>query len=541
MKRIAITFIALALSASAAFGQAQLGAGQVWGNPGASRAPPKAADVTAIFDQALSGVRGSIIERGAAGWVTIAPGIVGKAFVSGGAGADPSYGTLGVVGGGTGLAAGTSGGIPYFDSTSSMQSSGALLANRIVLGGGAGLAPTTLGSLGTTTTVLHGNAAGAPSFGAVVSADLNITSTTCTNQFISAISTGGVGTCASVNLTNSATGTLQAAQFPTLTGDVTTPGASLATTIAANAVTNAKMATMAANTVKANATGGSATPTDVTAATARSSSLLNVDQFTGHGDSIYTILATDRTVGTNAAFTASRTWTLPAANAVNAGQEIIVADFQGTVTGTNTLIVARAGSDTINGGTSITMSTANAAVQFRSDGTSKWTAQTLGAGSGTVTSVTCGTGLSGGVITTTGTCALALTNARLQASPGNPTGTTSGTGLMMGLGTTCTITPTYSGRLQLGIHGQFANASAAQGTISLRFGTGTAPTNGAALTGTLLETSIVAIAAGIGSNVRADGNVAGLSAGTAYWFDVGLATSAGTGSLNTVSCSAVEF
>ena len=42
----------------------------------------------------------------------------------------------------------------------------ALTANRIVLGGGA-QATTVLGSLGTTTTLLHGNAAGAPTFGAV--------------------------------------------------------------------------------------------------------------------------------------------------------------------------------------------------------------------------------------------------------------------------------------------------------------------------------------------------------------------------------------
>jgi hypothetical protein len=52
-----------------------------------------------------------------------------------------------------------------------------------------------LGSLGTTTTVLHGNAAGAPSFAAVVSADMNITTTSCTSQFVTAISAGGVGTC----------------------------------------------------------------------------------------------------------------------------------------------------------------------------------------------------------------------------------------------------------------------------------------------------------------------------------------------------------
>ena len=62
---------------------------------------------------------------------------------------------------------GTSGGIPYFSSTSQLTSSGLLTANAITLGGGAGSSPTSLGSLGTTTTVLHGNASGAPTFGAV--------------------------------------------------------------------------------------------------------------------------------------------------------------------------------------------------------------------------------------------------------------------------------------------------------------------------------------------------------------------------------------
>lgn len=79
---------------------------------------------------------------------------------------------LPVSSGGSGITSGTSGGIPYFSSTSALLSSGQLTANRIVLGGGAGTAPTVLGSLGTTTTVLHGNAAGAPSFGAVTSSDI---------------------------------------------------------------------------------------------------------------------------------------------------------------------------------------------------------------------------------------------------------------------------------------------------------------------------------------------------------------------------------
>ena len=77
-------------------------------------------------------------------------------------------GVLPVANGGTGLSSGTSGGILGYTATGTLASSALLTANAIVLGGGAGATPATLGSLGTTTTVLHGNAAGAPTFGAVV-------------------------------------------------------------------------------------------------------------------------------------------------------------------------------------------------------------------------------------------------------------------------------------------------------------------------------------------------------------------------------------
>jgi len=90
--------------------------------------------------------------------------------------------------------------------------------------------------------LLHDNGSGVLSPSKVVSSDLNITGTTCTNQFISAISSAAAGTCASVNLSNSASGTLQAAQEPAHTGDVTNSAGSLAMTIAANAVTSSKMA-----------------------------------------------------------------------------------------------------------------------------------------------------------------------------------------------------------------------------------------------------------------------------------------------------------
>lgn len=80
----------------------------------------------------------------------------------------------------------TSGGVAYFSSTSAMSSSALLAANQIMLGGGAGTAPATLGSLGTTTTVLHGNAGGAPTFGQIVNGD--VTTNTLANS--SLIQTG---------------------------------------------------------------------------------------------------------------------------------------------------------------------------------------------------------------------------------------------------------------------------------------------------------------------------------------------------------------
>jgi hypothetical protein len=62
------------------------------------------------------------------------------------------------------------------------------------------------------------------------------------------------------------TGTLPAAAMPALTGEVTTTVGTVATTIAGNAVTNGKLATAPANTLKGNNTGSAASPSDLTAA-----------------------------------------------------------------------------------------------------------------------------------------------------------------------------------------------------------------------------------------------------------------------------------
>ena len=52
-------------------------------------------------------------------------------------------GTLNVANGGTGLTSGTSGGVLAFTASGTIASSGALAANALVVGGGAGVAPST--------------------------------------------------------------------------------------------------------------------------------------------------------------------------------------------------------------------------------------------------------------------------------------------------------------------------------------------------------------------------------------------------------------
>ncbi len=65
-----------------------------------------------------------------------------------------------------------------------------------------------------------------------------------------------------------AAGVLAAARFPALTGEVTTAAGSLATALANDVVTNARLANMPANTLKGNNTGGTADPADLTVAQA---------------------------------------------------------------------------------------------------------------------------------------------------------------------------------------------------------------------------------------------------------------------------------
>ena len=125
-------------------------------------------------------------------------------------------------------------------------------------------------------------------------------------------------------------------------------------------------------------------------------------------------------------------------------------------------------------------------------------------------------------------------------TPANPTATTSTTGVMMGVGSSCTITPNVSGAVKFWVTGHGSNATNADTvTIQIRYGTGAAPANGAALTGTAIGKA-VSLTSPVGSQVFPFALVAyqsGLTVGTTHWIDV--TVTSGTGGSAVVQSLAI--
>jgi hypothetical protein len=154
--------------------------------------------------------------------------------------------------------------------------------------------------------------------------------------------TNVTGSIAAQTLTLGWTGTLAAARFPALTGDVTNTAGTLATTIANGAVSNAKMANMAANSIKGNNTGSAATPIDLTGTQTTAmldtvtTSLKGLAPASGGGTTNF--LRADLTWAAPtaaAALTSINTMTGPAIT-IAAGTGISIANASNTVTVTNT-------------------------------------------------------------------------------------------------------------------------------------------------------------------------------------------------------------
>lgn len=132
-----------------------------------------------------------------------------------------------------------------------------------------------------------------------------------------------------------------------------------------------------------------------------------------------------------------------------------------------------------------------------------------------------------------------------QVTSATPTGTTSATAVMAGLGATLSLTPAKSTRVRLVISGQMSNSTINDGvTLDARYGTGTAPANGDAVTGTLAgiaqtATSLVALQR---SGFCLQAIITGLTIGTAYWFDFSeLAVTGGTAAAFGVTANVYEF
>jgi hypothetical protein len=307
-------------------------------------------------------------------------------------------------------ASGNSGGWPYFDTSGTLASTPTPIANQLLYGGGAGTPPGSL-SPGTSTTILHGNAAGTPSWGAV-------------------------------NLSTDVSNTLQAAQMPALTGDVTSAGATYATTISPAAVTLAKQANLAAYSIQGNNTSSGATPAalnplqalsmmsgvfNVTAvATANVATLSGsqtIDgQTLGSGAALQSVLLTGQTTASQngpwmvqtGAWTRPPNWPSGYALAVNCDIAVFV----------------RQGSS--NQGHTFRLSTGSA---ITVDTTSEtWTDATAAGGGSGVTSLTAGTGLTASPSTITATGSYSLTTPVTATNGGTGEAGTI-TGVLMGNGT----------------------------------------------------------------------------------------------------------
>jgi hypothetical protein len=135
-------------------------------------------------------------------------------------------------------------------------------------------------------------------------------------------------------------------------------------------------------------------------------------------------------------------------------------------------------------------------------------------------------------------------NAATQSQPAATTTGCTSTSVYTMLGLAGTITPSGTGKITFYIAGNAFNSTSADGeSLQIRYGTGTAPINNAAVTGTAVGS---AQAMGTGTTTLPNtfslqATVSGLNAATAYWFDLGCkAITGGGGETSNVSMTALE-
>ena len=128
--------------------------------------------------------------------------------------------------------------------------------------------------------------------------------------------------------------------------------------------------------------------------------------------------------------------------------------------------------------------------------------------------------------------------ANSQSTPVDPATTTNTTGVMMGLAGS--ITPSKSGNVLIVVSGRVFN-SVGGAKFQIRTGTGSAPANGAALTGTARGAQISISASSLNAPFGVNALVTGLALSTAVWIDLSLAEiTNGPAGVGSISISAIE-
>ena len=333
--------------------------------------------------------------------------------------------------------AGTSGGVPYFTSASTWASSAALTANALMIGGGAGVAPSTTttgtgvltalgtavgtaggvlvsgGALGTPSSITLTNGTGLPlSTGVTGTLALGnggsgaTTAQTAMNAFAGAVTTGSYLRGNGTNVVMSA---IQVADVPTLNQNTSGTAANVTGTVALiNGGSGTTTAQGAMNAFAGAVTAGSylrGNGTNVVMATIQVADVPTLNQNT-------TGTAANITETTNATITTLSSLSLPGSQ-VTGNISGNAANVTGTVAiangGTNATATPTAGGVSYGTGTAYAFSGAGTAGQVLTSNGSAAPTWTSVSGSGTVTSITAGTGLTGGTITSSGTIELATT------------------------------------------------------------------------------------------------------------------------------------
>lgn len=117
----------------------------------------------------------------------------------------------------------------------------------------------------------------------------------------------------------------------------------------------------------------------------------------------------------------------------------------------------------------------------------------------------------------------------VQFKPADPAQITGATDSMLGLGTTVTYKPNRSGNVLVMVDGNITDDTTGDlGTWKFRYGTGTAPANNAAASGTAVTPSTTWTAlTGVLSVPFSDSQYLTLTDGTTYWFDFSTAATGG--------------